>query len=80
MPPEQLRHSVPSQPSPIFESPERRTVASYERELTRHRLTESLLRAALAREEVLLGQKDELIRHQDVLRKESDHRLLDACK
>ena len=78
--PEQLRHSVPSRPSPIFESPERRTVASYERELTRHRLTESLLRAALAREEVLLGQKDELIRHQDVLGKESDHRLLNGLQ
>jgi two-component system, sensor histidine kinase PdtaS len=80
MPPEQLRHTVPSQPSPIFESPERRTVASYERELTRHRLTESLLRAALAREEVLLGQKDELIRQQDVLSKESDHRLLNGLQ
>jgi two-component sensor histidine kinase len=78
--PEQSRHSVPSRPSPIFESPERRTVASYERELTRHRLTESLLRAALAREEVLLGQKDELIRHQDVLGKESDHRLLNGLQ
>src|SRR5450755_2481695 len=73
-------HSAPYPPSPIFESPERRTVASYERELTRHRLTESLLRAALAREEVLLGQKDELIRQQDVLSKESDHRLLNGLQ
>jgi hypothetical protein len=36
-------------PGPVFESSERHTVASYERERTRHRLTESLLRAALAR-------------------------------
>jgi two-component system, sensor histidine kinase PdtaS len=80
MPPEQSLHSAPSPPSPIFESKERRTVASYERELTRHRLTESLLRAALAREEVLLGQKDELLRQQDVLSKESDHRLLNGLQ
>ena len=31
----------------IFKSPERRTVASYERELTRHRRTEIGLREAL---------------------------------
>ena len=80
MPPEQSRHSAPSPPSPIFESKERRTVASYERELTRHRLTESLLRAALAREEILLAQKDELIRQQGVLSKESDHRLLNGLQ
>jgi two-component sensor histidine kinase len=64
----------------MFESPERRTVASYERELTKHRFTESLLRAALAREEVLLGQKDELIRQQEILSKESDHRLLNGLQ
>lgn len=80
MPPEQSRHSATLPASSIFESPERRTVASYERELSRHRLTESLLRAALAREEVLLGQKDELIRQQDVLSKESDHRLLNGLQ
>jgi two-component sensor histidine kinase len=77
---EHSSYSAPSPPSPIFESPERRTVASYERALTGHRLTESLLRAALAREEVLLGQKDELLRQQDVLSKESDHRLLNGLQ
>jgi two-component sensor histidine kinase len=80
MTPENSPHSAPSRRSPIFESPERRTAASYERELTSHRFTESLLRAALAREEVLLGQKDELIRQQDVLSKESDHRLLNGLQ
>jgi two-component system, sensor histidine kinase PdtaS len=80
MPPEQSRHSARSPPSSVFDSPERRTVANYERELTRHRLTEGLLRAALAREEVLLGQKDELLRQQDVLSKESDHRLLNGLQ
>jgi two-component sensor histidine kinase len=77
---EHSSYSAPPPPSPMFESPERRTVASYERELTRHRFTESLLRAALAREEVLLGQKDELIRQQQVLSKESDHRLLNGLQ
>lgn len=80
MPLEHSPHSAPSASSPIFESLERRTAASYERELTSRRLTESLLRAALAREEVLLGQKDELIRQQDVLSKESDHRLLNGLQ
>jgi hypothetical protein len=73
-------HSAPSASRPVFENPERRTAASYERELTSRRFTESLLRAALAREEVLLGQNDELIRQQDVLSKESDHRLLNGLQ
>jgi hypothetical protein len=47
---EHLPDSADSPPSVIFESPEHRTVASYERELTRHRCTEVRLREALARE------------------------------
>ncbi len=42
-------------------SPEFRTAASYERELTRHRRTEIGLREALARDEALLCEKEELI-------------------
>lgn len=53
-----------------------RTVASYERELTAHRCTEVRLRAALARDDALLRQRDELIRNQELVSKESDHRLL----
>ena len=64
----------------IFKSPERRTVASYERELTRHRRTEIGLREALAREDALLREKDELIRQQTVLGEESDHRLLNGLQ
>ena len=60
----------------IFENHERRTVASYKRELTKLRCAESGLREALAREEALLSQKDELIKQQAVLRQEADHRLL----
>jgi two-component system, sensor histidine kinase PdtaS len=69
-----------SPPSTIFKSPERRTVASYERELTRHRHTEIRLREALAREDALLRQKDELIQQQAVLSEESDHRLLNGLQ
>jgi two-component sensor histidine kinase len=64
----------------IFEGPERRTIASYERELTRHRRAEIRLRAALAREKALVHQKDELIEHQQVLGEESDHRLLNGMQ
>src|SRR5437868_1539997 len=46
----------------IVDGQEHRTVESCERELTRRRRTEIQLREALAREEALLHQKDELIR------------------
>jgi two-component sensor histidine kinase len=64
----------------VFEGRERRTVASYKRELIRHRRAESGLREALAREEALLSQKDELIKQQAVLRQEADHRLLNGLQ
>jgi two-component sensor histidine kinase len=38
------------------------------------------LRASLAREELLLRQKDALILEQQILRKESDHRLLNGLQ
>ena len=76
---EHLRNADPPSIA-IFKSPERRTVASYERELTRHRCTEIRLREALAREEALLRQKDELIQQQEVLSKEFDHRLLNGLQ
>jgi hypothetical protein len=62
-------HRANPAPSLIFESPERRTVASYERELIR-------LRAALAQKEVLLRQKEKLKQRQEVLGQESAHRLM----
>ena len=64
----------------IFERAGRRTVASYERELAKHRRTEIRLREALTRERALLHQQDELIQHQQVLGKESDHRLLNGMQ
>jgi two-component sensor histidine kinase len=63
-----------------LEDPARRTSASYERELTSHRRVESGLRQALARDETLLHQKDELIEQQAVLSQESDHRLLNGLQ
>ena len=73
-------HGAGTPPSTLFRSSERRTVASYEQELRRHRRTESGLREALAREEILLCQKEELIQHQAVLSQESDHRLLNSVQ
>lgn len=59
-----------------FENPERRTVESYQRELAALKATESELRKALARDQVLLRQKDNSIRQQKVLTEECHHRLL----
>jgi two-component system, sensor histidine kinase PdtaS len=73
---EHLPYGADSPPNAIFESPERRTVASYERELANHRYTEIRLREALAREQALLRQKDEVIQQQELLSRETDHRLL----
>lgn len=59
---------------------ERSTVASYERELSEHRDTEIRLREALAHAVAQLREKDELIQHQEVLSRESDHRLLNGLQ
>ena len=75
-----LPHSADLPPNVIFEIRERRTAASYERELIRRRRTEIELREALAREEALLSEKDELIRQQEILSQESDHRLLNGLQ
>jgi len=57
-----------------------RTVASYERELSEHRGTEIRLREALATEEALLRQKNELIHAREVLSSEAEHRLLNGLQ
>ena len=72
--------SADETPNAILERPEHRTVASYERELARHRTTEIRLRDALAREETLLRQKDELIQQKELMGRESDHRLLNGLQ
>jgi two-component sensor histidine kinase len=73
---EHFSYSVDLPPNAKFDSLARRTVLSYERKLTIHRRTENRLREALAREEALLRQKDALIQQQEILSKESGHRLL----
>lgn len=77
---EHLPHSTDSPPIITFESPEHRTVASYKRRLNAQRRTEIQLREALARDDVLLRQKDELIQNQALLSEESDHRLLNELQ
>ena len=64
----------------ILESRERRSIGSYERELIRRKATEVGLRQALAREETLLSQKEELLQQQAVFSQESDHRLLNSLQ
>jgi len=59
-----------------FERMERLTVASYERKLAAHEATETELRKALARDQVLIRQKDNSIRQQKMLTEECHHRLL----
>lgn len=51
-------------------------IASYEHALAEHRGTEIRLRKALARDEALLREKDEVIRQQEILNQECHHRLL----
>jgi two-component sensor histidine kinase len=51
-----------------------------QKELERLNRTEGQLRDALAREKVLLDQKDELIRHKDLMSRESDHRLMNGLQ
>ncbi len=59
-----------------FSNSVRRTVESYERELIQHRSMEIRLRDALAESEARLRQRDELIQQQELLSRESDHRLM----
>jgi hypothetical protein len=54
----------------------RRTLEACERELTQYKAMERRLHDALAEREARLRQKDELIRRQELLKRESDHRLL----
>ena len=51
-----------------------------QKELERLNRTEAQLREALARERVLLDQKDELIKHKDLMSRESDHRLMNGLQ
>jgi len=77
---EHLPYSADSPAKTHSTSPAHRTVASYERDLTRHRSTELQLRKALARKEAQLRRKDELIEQNVLMSQESDHRLLNGLQ
>jgi two-component system, sensor histidine kinase PdtaS len=77
---ESLPYSADSPPKTIFESLDRGAIANCERELTKYNTTETQLREALAREQTLLRQKNELIKRHAILSKESDHRLLNGVQ
>ncbi len=51
-----------------------------QKELKRVNRTETQLREALAHERALLDQKDELIRHKDLMSREFDHRLMNGLQ
>lgn len=67
-------------PHGAFGKEERRSVASYERELSEHRGTENGLREALASERAQLRRKNELIHIREILSQEADHRLLNGLQ
>jgi len=75
-----LPHSVDAPLGTILGSCERRSVASYECELTVRRHTENRLRRALVKNRALLRQKDELIQNERLLSRESDHRLFNGLQ
>jgi len=77
-------HSTPrrfsaSPNNPAHPVARRVSPSMYENEL-RHRVVEAKLKRSLARERVLSRQKDDLIRQQDVLNRESEHRLLNGLQ
>jgi two-component system, sensor histidine kinase PdtaS len=51
-----------------------------QKELERLNRTEAELREALAREQVLLDQKEELIKQKDLMSREADHRLMNGLQ
>ena len=59
-----------------FSNSVRRTIESYERELIQHRSMEIRLSDALAESEARLRQRDASIQQQELLSRESDHRLM----
>lgn len=72
----QLQTAQPDGEMPAAGMPGTRSAASYELELALCRGTEAGLRDILAKGEALLRLKDEAIEYQALMRKESDHRLL----
>jgi len=55
-------------------------ISIYASELEKHRVTEAKLRKSALRENLLLREKDNLIRQKNILSKESEHRLLNGLQ
>ena len=75
-----VQHMRDARSTLILGQAERRTTASYERELSSRKSTEAQLRKELAQDEARLDEKDALIEHLKVLGKESDHRMLNGLQ
>jgi two-component sensor histidine kinase len=73
---EQPRGDLPRSLTILSGSPSRRTLEACERDLIQYRAMEIRLRDALAESEARLRQKEELIQRQELLSRESDHRLM----
>lgn len=73
-------------PNPQFQQPADcpvvrcSAISLYESELEKHKATEAELRSPILREGMLLRQKDDLIQQQNVLSRESEHRLLNGLQ
>ena len=63
-------------PPPILAHEHLERLVSRECERIEHRLIEGKLQAALAREDILLRQRDEMILQHELVEREADHRLL----
>src|SRR6185369_4760615 len=70
---DEIQNSADPSPKAFFRSPRYCTVASYKRELAK-------VQAALVREGALRRQRDELVEQLEILRSESDHRLLNGLQ
>lgn len=73
---QQYDHSLDLAPVAADRCSGHRTPASYEQQLERYRLTELRLREIIAADESLLRQKDATIQDQELLRSETEHRLM----
>src|SRR5579863_5072366 len=65
----------PNRPSAL-----RAAVERARKEVERLSHSEAQLREVLARKQVLLDQKDELIKHKELMSRESDHRLINGLQ
>lgn len=72
-------HDIPAQPI-AFQALESRQVTTIDCDQSRYGCPVEALRGALAREAALLMEKDAMLQEQDILRSESDHRLLNGMQ